>query len=72
VASPVVTGSVPRRAAPAAGPDSCVLTTGADSLDAMVMHLGVLPFEFTVLEPAELRERVRVVAARLDRAARDG
>lgn len=53
----------------AAGPDACVLTNGSDSLDAIVMHLGFVGFEFTVLEPAELRDRVRVIAERLRRAA---
>jgi predicted DNA-binding transcriptional regulator YafY len=48
-----------------AGPDTCVLTIGAHSLDAMVLNLGMLDFGFTVLEPAELADRVRAVADRL-------
>ena len=47
----------------ATGPDQCVLTTGAYSLDDIAMHLGVLDIEFTVLEPAELRSRVEAIAA---------
>lgn len=54
----------------ATGPDACVLTAGADSLDAIAMHLGLLGVEFTVLEPAELRDRVRSVADRFERALR--
>jgi predicted DNA-binding transcriptional regulator YafY len=53
----------------ATGPDQCVLTTGAYSLDDIAMHLGVLDIEFTVLEPAELRSRVEAIADRLHRAA---
>jgi predicted DNA-binding transcriptional regulator YafY len=52
-----------------AGQDSCVLTTGSDSLDALAFHLGLLGAEFTVLEPAELTERIRALAGRLHRAA---
>ena len=53
----------------AIGPDQCVLTTGAYSLDDIAMHLGVLDIEFTVLEPAELRSRVKAIADRFHRAA---
>lgn len=53
----------------AAGPDACVLTNGSDSLDAIVLRLGLVEFEFTVLETEALRDRVRVVAERLRRAA---
>jgi predicted DNA-binding transcriptional regulator YafY len=49
----------------ATGPDTCELTIGAHSLDAMVVHLGTLDFGCTVLEPPELVDRVRVVAERL-------
>jgi predicted DNA-binding transcriptional regulator YafY len=53
----------------AAGDDACLLTTGSDSLDALTFHLGNLGCDFTVLEPPELIERVRTLAARLHRAA---
>lgn len=42
-----------------------VLTTGANDLDAIALHLGVLGLGFTVLEPVELIERLRVLADRL-------
>ncbi len=49
--------------------DECMLTTGSDSLDALTFHLGNLGCDFTVLEPPELIERIRILAARLHRAA---
>jgi len=51
-----------------AGPGRCLLTTGADSIDMIVIHLGLLRSDFTVLEPAELIEQVRALAGRLRRA----
>ena len=36
----------------------------------MAMHLGVLPWELTVLDPPELRDVMREQAARMLRAAR--
>ncbi|MDL5200677.1 YafY family protein [Streptomyces sp. ALI-76-A] len=57
----------------AEGPDSCVLRTGAASLDVMVIHVTLLGFEFEVLEPAGLTEAIRTVQARLARSlARTG
>ena len=53
----------------AAGDGDCLLTTGSDSLDGLAFHLGHLDCDFTVLEPPELVERVRVLAARWHRAA---
>jgi predicted DNA-binding transcriptional regulator YafY len=41
------------------------LTTGADDLDMLVVHLGCLGVTFRVVEPDELRHRVAEVAARL-------
>ncbi len=51
-----------------AGQDTCVLTTGADSLSAIAAHLVWLETDFTVLEPAGLIEHVRALADRLRRA----
>jgi predicted DNA-binding transcriptional regulator YafY len=53
---------------PAAG-GGCLLTSGADSLDMLAFHTATMDLDFTVLEPPELIERVRVLAARLARAA---
>lgn len=32
--------------------ETCVLDTGADSLDTLAVHLGMPGFDFTVTEPA--------------------
>ncbi len=53
----------------AAGADACMLITGHNSLTALTFHLGQLGCEFTVLDPPELIEHVRAMAARLQRAA---
>lgn len=49
--------------------DTCLLTTGADSLDALALHLALLGADFEVLEPEALADRVRAMADRLTRAA---
>jgi predicted DNA-binding transcriptional regulator YafY len=51
------------------GPDACIMTTGADDPERMVPWLAMPGCEFEVLEPAEVVEAVRVVSARLARAA---
>ena len=51
------------------GDGRCVLSTGSDSLNAMTYHLLVLDVEFTVLEPPELIDHLRVIATRLGHAA---
>ncbi|MFI7049681.1 helix-turn-helix transcriptional regulator [Streptosporangium sandarakinum] len=48
---------------------TCLLTTGSDSLDALVAHLILIGVEFEVLDPPELADRVRATAQRLTRAA---
>lgn len=50
------------------GPDSCLLHTGASSLDVMVIHVMMTGFEFEVLEPAELTEAIRTAHDRLARS----
>lgn len=52
----------------AEGPDSCILRTGASSLDVMVIHVVLTGFEFEVLEPAELTEAIRTAHDRLARS----
>src|SRR5260370_17980322 len=49
------------------GPDRCVLSTGSDSLDAIVFHLLGLGVEFTVLEPAALIDRLNAIVDQLSR-----
>ncbi|MGW4497453.1 helix-turn-helix transcriptional regulator [Micromonospora sp. NPDC004336] len=46
----------------------CLLDTGADSIEALAVHLGLLGVDFTVTEPAELVELVRALAGRYHRA----
>ncbi|WP_052867574.1 helix-turn-helix transcriptional regulator [Streptomyces niger] len=48
---------------------SCLLRTGAQSLDALVVLLAMTGFEFEVREPAELTERIREISRRLSRAS---
>ena len=51
-----------------AGPASCVLTSGSDSLGAIAFHVVMMGLRFTVLEPPELIEHVRLLADRLTKA----
>ncbi|RII18880.1 Bifunctional ligase/repressor BirA [Streptomyces sp. YIM 130001] len=50
------------------GPDTCLLRTGAPSLEVMVIHLALMGFEFEILEPAALADHVRATRDRLTRA----
>jgi predicted DNA-binding transcriptional regulator YafY len=47
---------------------SCVLDTGADSIDTLAVYLGMLGVDFSVVDPPELVEHVRTLAARYRRA----
>jgi predicted DNA-binding transcriptional regulator YafY len=49
------------------GPDSCLLTTGADDLHLLAGHLILLNLPFTVLDPPELAEHLRHLGRRLAR-----
>jgi predicted DNA-binding transcriptional regulator YafY len=48
---------------------TCVLRTGASSLDMLAMYLAMFGFEFEVREPPELVERIRSLAERFTRAS---
>lgn len=48
--------------------DSCLLTSGSDSVEAIAFHLGLMGLDFTVLEPPELIEHIRSLAGRLQRS----
>jgi predicted DNA-binding transcriptional regulator YafY len=50
------------------GSDKCIVTTGADDPERMVLYLGMPGYEFEVLSPPEVIEAVRAVADRLSRA----
>ncbi|MFD5146176.1 helix-turn-helix transcriptional regulator [Streptomyces sp. NPDC058401] len=47
---------------------SCILRTGAVSLDVLVIHLMMIGCEFEVVEPAELTDRIRAARDRLGRS----
>ncbi|MFF1814643.1 helix-turn-helix transcriptional regulator [Streptomyces sp. NPDC058251] len=51
----------------AEGRRSCILRTGAASLDVMVIHVMLMGFEFEILEPTELTEAIRTARDRLSR-----
>jgi predicted DNA-binding transcriptional regulator YafY len=49
--------------------DTCVLDTGADTIDSLAVHLGLLGRDFEVTEPPELLAHLREVGERYRRAA---
>lgn len=49
--------------------DTCVLFTGADSLDTVAAYVGMLRLDFTVESPPELVPLLRAIAERYRRAA---
>ncbi len=51
------------------GPDACIVTTGADDPDRMVLYLAMPGCEFEVLDPPEVALAVGAAAERLRRAA---
>lgn len=52
----------------AADDHSCLLRTGGHSLEALVVHIVLLGFDFEVRRPTELVDRVREIRDRLSRA----
>ncbi len=50
--------------------DSCVLETGADSIESLAVYLGMLGADFTVNEPPELVAALRSLATRYAAAIR--
>lgn len=48
--------------------ESCVLATGADSVETVAVYLGLLDADFSVAGPPDLVERLRVLAGRYQRA----
>jgi predicted DNA-binding transcriptional regulator YafY len=47
---------------------TCVLDTGADTIDTLAVHLGLLGVDFTVHDPPELVAALRELSARYERA----
>ena len=54
------------------GEARCILDTGADSLELLAVHLGMLEADFTVREPPELVAHLRSLADRYARAIDGG
>jgi predicted DNA-binding transcriptional regulator YafY len=52
----------------AAGPASCRLHVGANDLDGLAVHIGMLGFEFQLDSPPELAQHLRRLADRIHRA----
>jgi predicted DNA-binding transcriptional regulator YafY len=51
------------------GPDTCIVTAGADDPETMVLYFAMVGADFDVLEPPEVAAAVASVADRLRRAA---
>jgi predicted DNA-binding transcriptional regulator YafY len=51
------------------GRSHCILEAGGQQLDRMALHLALLPWPMTVLDPPELRDVMREQAGRILRAA---
>lgn len=47
----------------------CEVRAGAENLDGVLLHVALLGHDFQVLEPADLTDRARELAARLQHAA---
>ncbi|MDJ0343582.1 YafY family protein [Streptomyces sp. H10-C2] len=71
-------GAVLERINPAVGvveavdANSCVLDTGADSVETLGVHLGMLGYDFDVTGPPELLAHLRELAGRYARSAPPG
>ena len=48
--------------------ETCILDTGADTLEILAVYLGMLDADFSVIEPPELVDNVRGLAGRYARA----
>ncbi|MGH3714883.1 MAG: helix-turn-helix transcriptional regulator [Micromonosporaceae bacterium] len=48
--------------------ERCLLHTGADSIDTMAVYVSLLDTDFEILDPPELADRIRTLAARYHRA----
>ena len=51
------------------GDATCLLLTGSDSLYALALHLGLLGWDFEVLDPPELKEALATLGTRFTSAA---
>lgn len=69
----VVAERVPAYVGPlqSTGAETCVLSTGNDSVEMLAVYLGMLGFDFSVTDPPELVAAVRTLAERYGRAMSD-
>ncbi len=51
-------------------PSTCIVVTGADHPNALVLHLAMPGIAFEILEPAEVVDAARAMSALLAAAAR--
>ncbi|WP_455430203.1 WCX domain-containing protein [Nonomuraea jabiensis] len=49
---------------------TCLLHTGSDSLDEIALYVGLIGFDFEILDPPELLDHVRALTDRLALATR--
>jgi predicted DNA-binding transcriptional regulator YafY len=47
---------------------TCILTSGSDSLDALAFHIGLIGYDFAVLDPPELADRLQTLGRRMQDA----
>ncbi|MBU2664955.1 YafY family transcriptional regulator [Actinoplanes bogorensis] len=68
--APAVRAQIPQSAAVVRErtAETCEVTSGADNLDFILMHIVLLGHDFAILDPPELRERCAAIARRLSRA----
>jgi len=59
----------PRRPSKPDGPGSCVVVTGADDPQRLVLYLAMPGIDFEILDPPEVADAARAAAQRLRRAA---
>ena len=53
----------------AEGPDTCIVTAGADDPERMILYFATVGYDFEILEPPEVVEAAAIVAERLGSAA---
>jgi predicted DNA-binding transcriptional regulator YafY len=52
------------------GPDRCIIEAGSDSPHQLALYVGLLDLDFEIVEPPDLAEAFKHLAARYQRAAR--
>ena len=47
------------------GSDACIVTAGGDDAERVALYLAMVPADFEVLDPPEVRRAVRMLGQRL-------